>query len=305
MNLKVKIKDFEFENPLMNAAGVNCYTIDELEEIRNSKAASFVTKTCTLNTRQGNLEPRYYENELGSINSMGLPNLGIDYYLNYLESLDGTYFLSVTEMNTENIHKILEKINESSFNGLVELNLSCPNIEGKPQIAYDFKTTDKLLADIFKYFKKDLGVKLPPYFDLAHFDIMANILNKYPIRFVNSINSIGNAIIIDENDTVVIKPKNGFGGLGGEYIKPTALANVNAFYRRLNKDIKIIGTGGVNTGRDVYEHILCGAYMVQIGTRLQKEKSKVFERILNELKEIMKEKNYNSLDEFRGKLKTL
>ncbi len=57
----------------------------------------------------------------------------------------------------------------------------------------------------------------------------------------------------------MIRPKNGFGGIGGEYIKPTALANVHAFYQRLNPEIQIVGTGGVLTGRDAFEHILCGA----------------------------------------------
>jgi len=77
-----------------------------------------------------------------------------------------------------------------------------------------------------------------------------------------------------EDESVVIRPKNGFGGIGGEYIKPTALANVHAFYQRLNPEIQIVGTGGVLTGRDAFEHILCGASMVQIGTTLHKGNSK-------------------------------
>lgn len=52
--------------------------------------------------------------------------------------------------------------------GLVELNLSCPNVPGKPQIAYDFETTE-ILTEVFSYFTKPLGVKLPPYFDIVHF----------------------------------------------------------------------------------------------------------------------------------------
>ena len=107
------------------------------------------------------------------------------------------------------------------------------------------------------------------------------------------------------DESVVIKPKNGFGGIGGQYIKPTALANVHAFYQRLTPSIQIIGTGGVLTGRDVFEHILCEASMVQIGTSLQKKGSKVFSRLTWELKEIMNEKGYKTLDDFRGKLKYL
>ncbi|MBS5367390.1 MAG: dihydroorotate oxidase, partial [Streptococcus mitis] len=60
---------------------------------------------------------------------------------------------------------------------------------------------------------------------------------------------------------------------------------------------------GVLTGRDAFEHILCGASMVQVGTTLYKEGVGAFERITNELKEIMAEKGYESLEDFRGKLR--
>ena len=132
----------------------------------------------------------------------------------------------------------------------------------------------------------------------------AAIFNKFPLSFVNCVNSIGNGLYIDD-ETVVIRPKNGFGGIGGEYIKPTALANVHAFYQRLNPTIQIIGTGGVLTGRDAFEHILCGASMVQVGTTLHKEGVGVFERITEELKAIMLEKGYESIEDFRGKLNYL
>ena len=54
------------------------------------------------------------------------------------------------------------------------------------------------------------------------------------------------------------------------------LLNVHAFYQRLNPSIQIIGTGGVKTGRDAFEHILCGASMVQLGTILHQEGPEVF-----------------------------
>ena len=105
-------------------------------------------------------------------------------------------------------------------------------------------------------------MKLPPYFDIVHFDQAAAVFNQFPLVFVNCVNSIGNGLYI-EDESVVIKPKNGFGGIGGDYIKPTALANVHAFYQRLKPEIQIIGTGGVKSGRDAFERILCGASMVQ------------------------------------------
>ena len=244
VSTKTQIAGFEFANCLMNAAGVSCMTIAELEGVKNSAAGTFVTKTTTLDFRQGNPEPRYQDVPLGSINSMGLPNNGLDYYLDYLLDLqekepNRTFFLSLVGMSPEETHTILKKVQESEFCGLTELNLSCPNVPGKPQIAYDFETTDRILAEVFAYFTKPLGIKLPPYFDIVHFDQAAAIFNNYPLKFVNCVNSIGNGLYI-EDESVVICPKNGFGGIGGEYIKPTALANVHAFYQRLNPQIQII-----------------------------------------------------------------
>ena len=308
-SLRTQIAGFSFDNCLMNAAGVACMTVEELEEVRQSAAGSFVTKTATLEARAGNPEPRYRDVPLGSINSMGLPNQGIDYYLDYLLSLqesqpERTFFLSLVGMSPDETHTLLKKVQNSGFKGITELNLSCPNVPGKPQIAYDFETTKRILGEAFSYFDKPLGIKLPPYFDIVHFDQAAEVFNRHPLKFVNCVNSIGNGMYI-EDESVVIRPKNGFGGIGGEYIKPTALANVHAFYQRLNPSIQIIGTGGVYTGRDAFEHILCGASMVQIGTALHQQGVEVFERVSLGLKAIMVQKGYETLEDFKGKLKYL
>ena len=308
-SLRTQIAGFSFDNCLMNAAGVACMTVEELEEVRQSAAGSFVTKTATLEARTGNPEPRYRDVPLGSINSMGLPNQGIDYYLDYLLSLqesqpERAFFLSLVGMSPDETHTLLKKVQNSGFKGITELNLSCPNVPGKPQIAYDFETTERILGEAFGYFDKPLGIKLPPYFDIVHFDQAAEVFNRHPLKFVNCVNSIGNGMYI-EDESVVIRPKNGFGGIGGEYIKPTALANVHAFYQRLNPSIQIIGTGGVYTGRDAFEHILCGASMVQIGTALHQQGVEVFERVSLGLKAIMAKKGYEKLEDFKGKLKYL
>ena len=308
-SLRTQIAGFSFDNCLMNAAGVACMTVEELEEVRQSAAGSFVTKTATLEARAGNPEPRYRDVPLGSINSMGLPNQGIDYYLDYLLSLqesqpERTFFLSLVGMSPDETHTLLKKVQNSGFKGITELNLSCPNVPGKPQIAYDFEATERILGEAFGYFDKPLGIKLPPYFDIVHFDQAAEVFNRHPLKFVNCVNSIGNGMYI-EDESVVIRPKNGFGGIGGEYIKPTALANVHAFYQRLNPSIQIIGTGGIYTGRDAFEHILCGASMVQIGTALHQQGVEVFERVSLGLKAIMVQKGYETLEDFKGKLKYL
>ncbi len=311
MNLTSHIAQFEFENPLMNASGVWCDDTIKLNEMATSAAGSFVTKSATPNFREGNPSPRYVEVPLGTINSMGLPNLGFDFYLDYSinyqkENHGKINFLSIAGMTMDENLTMLQKINDSDFKGITELNLSCPNVPGKPQIGYDFEATERILTKTFEFFLKPIGVKLPPYFDLIHFDEMAKILNKFPLQYVNCINSIGNGLYINvDEESVVIKPKDGFGGIGGAYVKPTALANVRAFYTRLNPEISVIGCGGVESGSDVFEHLLCGASMVQIGSHLAKNSPQIFEKILSELQEIMTKKGYQKIDDFRGKLKSL
>ncbi|HFQ3932558.1 TPA: dihydroorotate oxidase [Enterococcus faecium] len=313
MSLETTFANHIFANPLMNASGVHCMTTQELDEPAHSEAGAFITKSCTINERKGNPEPRYFDVPLGSINSMGLPNLGFSYYLEYAlayekvqENQNQPLFFSIAGMSVQENLEMLEKIEKSGFNGITELNLSCPNVPGKPQLAYDFEATYETLKEVFSIFSKPLGIKLPPYFDFAHFDQMADILNQFPLTYVNAINSVGNGLYIDtEQEAVVIKPKEGFGGIGGEYIKPTALANVRAFYTRLKPEIQIIGTGGIRTGQDAFEHLLCGASMLQIGTELHKEGPEIFSRIIKELTQIMSEKGYTSIDEFKGKLRTI
>lgn len=195
MNLTSHLAQFEFENPLMNASGVWCDDAEKLDEMANSSAGSFVTKSATPNFREGNPSPRYIEVPLGSINSMGLPNLGFDFYLNYSienQKKNGhkVSFLSIAGMTLEDNLEMLHKINDSAFEGITELNLSCPNVPGKPQVGYDFEATERMLTQTFDFFKKPIGVKLPPYFDIVHFDEMAKILNQFPLHYVNCINSM-------------------------------------------------------------------------------------------------------------------
>ena len=153
VSLKTQIAGFSFDNCLMNAAGVACMTVEELEEVRQSSAGTFITKTATLTPRQGNPEPRYHDVPLGSINSMGLPNQGIDYYsglpcLPLQESEpERTFFLSLVGLSPGETHILLEKVQNSGFNGITELNLSCPNVAGKPQIAYDFENNRRLILN--------------------------------------------------------------------------------------------------------------------------------------------------------------
>jgi dihydroorotate dehydrogenase (fumarate) len=90
--------------------------------------------------------------------------------------------------------------------------------------------------------------------------------------------------------------------LGGQYIKPVALANLFSFHEKLKDHMPLVGVGGISTGWDAFEHVLCGASLVQIGSALQREGLSVFERLNRELTDILHHKKYRSLEECRGKL---
>ncbi len=294
---------------LYNASGPLCTSEEELHAIGKSSAGAILSKSATLEPRQGNEEPRYIETDWGSINSMGLPNNGYAFYARFSEQAkdyDKPYFVSVSGLShKDNLH-ILKELSGYEHITAIELNLSCPNVPGKPQTGYDFEQSRYLLERVFADAKQPIGVKLPPYFDMPHFEMMADILNDFPVSFVTCINSIGNGLVIDtDSEAVVIKPKGGFGGIGGDFVKPTALANVRKFYTLLDKKIAIIGCGGVKNGMDAFEHILCGASAVQVGTQFMREGTGCFNRIAGELSDIMHAKGYADIESFKGKLKTI
>ncbi|WP_185851680.1 dihydroorotate oxidase [Blattabacterium cuenoti] len=311
IDISSSINGIKLSSCIMNASGVLCCTEKELSEILMSSSGAVVTKSCTMVPRKGNLEPRYFEWNIGSINSMGLPNLGIDFYLNFLDRKKPKkpFFLSISGLSIEENYQLISKANISPNINAIELNLSCPNlVEKKNQVSlgYDFEKIYDFLKNIFKFYNKPLGVKLPPYFEDFHFEKMALILNQFPICFVTCINSLPNGLFVDTNkETTVLHPKKGFGGIGGRVIKPFSLANIRKFYVSLRKDISIIGCGGICYGKDIFEHILCGASAVQVGTQFFKEGIRVFDRLKNEFISILKEKNYSSIEEFKGKLNVI
>ena len=231
-DLSVNFIGVNFDNCLLNASGCLCTQLVELKELDDSDSGGIVCKSCSYSKRLGNPCPRYFSNHYGTLNSMGLPNEGYQYYVKLIGEFAKPYAISVAG----NLHNL-----------------------------------------VFKYLTF--------------------------IKFLTAINSVGNALIIDgANECVRIKPKNGLGGLGGKYIKPIALSNVWQLYNRFGDSVKIIGCGGIKSGMDVFEHILCGATLCQIGSQLLREGPSCFERIQRELKEIMEDKGYTQISDYRGKL---
>lgn len=352
---------------LYNASGALCTEDYELLNLYQSESAAVLTKSCTLRARKGNPEPRYHGRDGFSINSMGIPNWGCDYYLNVANAIVATaivaetftskpskpskpYFLSVSGLSPEENLDILKIVKGNPNIDAVELNVSCPNIQGKSQLGYDFKALDEFLSLVGQVWNVSvsdddsvsvsddvasdscstrstcpMGLKLPPYFDMAHFEEVAQIILKFKfIRFITCSNSLGNGLCIDtESESVVIKPKNGFGGIGGAPMKYTTLANVHKFYTLLNRErgnandascandasrgddagVDIIACGGITSGEDMFQLILAGAKACQVGTQLVERGLSVFTDYQNQLVQIMERKGYTQLSDFRGKLK--
>jgi len=322
--LSTSIGDLELPCCVYNAAGPRTNTQEHLELIADSASGAVLCKSATLEKRTGNPLPRYVElpNEGGgggtscptSMNSEGLPNAGIDYYISdevvsALKSSDHPnkpYIVSVSGLKLEsNLTMIAMAAAKDGVDG-IELNLACPNVPGKPIVAYDFEQLEDILQHVSELdlHGKSIGVKLAPYFDNTHFERVAATINKHDIDYVVCTNTIGNGLMVDTDlEMASIAPNGGFGGIAGGHIKYTALANVRKFRLLLEPRIKIVGVGGVSTGRDAFDLILCGAAAVQVGTAHKSEGPSCFNRIAKELEELMVQKGYSSIEDFRGKLK--
>lgn len=299
---------------IFNAAGPKDATYEELVPIAQSASAAITMKSCTLEPRDGNPEPRYAFTAApyGSVSASGLPNLGYRAYVELAQRMKREYaqkpvVASVAGLTLEEFPTLVKAFQESDAD-LIEVNLhSCPKEKHKPQLAYDAQAIDKVLTSIMQLGKKPVGVKLPMYSDTDHIEKLANLFKKHSVAFVSTVSSVSPALVINsETETAVIKPKAGMGGMGGAYVKPFALANVRVFSNCLSDTgISVIGVGGIHTGKDVFDFLLSGADAVQIGTTFYEEGPTCFQRVADEFASIMQAKQYKSIAAAKGKLKLL
>ena len=157
MDITTKIGKCILEYPVMNASGPKCSTKEELIDLAFSDSSAILSKSCTINQREGNPKPRYFDNSYLSINSMGLPNKGYKYYIDIIDKLSSNnvkpYIISIAGICLDDniliINSIQNKLKENiDWNVGIEINLSCPNIIGKGQLAYDFENMDNYLNNL-------------------------------------------------------------------------------------------------------------------------------------------------------------
>lgn len=231
MSLKTTVGGLEFTSCIYNASGPRTGSIEALRKIGESKSGAILSKSSTLLSQTGNPMPRFI-NKIdlgcqfcqGSMNSEGLPNSGIDYYINAdeiksLRQYNKKYIVSLSGLKLEDNIEMLGRVLHCEDVDGIELNLACPNIPDKPIIAYDFDQIDLVLSEVQKYgyfnTSKPIGIKLAPYFDMSHVKKVIDIIVKYPIKYIVTINTIGNCLFVDyDKECSVIVPKGGFGGLG-------------------------------------------------------------------------------------------
>jgi len=319
MDLTTSVADIPLKTCLYNASGPRSGTAAALHKVATSKSGAVLTKSATLEKQAGNPMPRTWHGSAASLNSEGLPNNGIDYYVaedTYKETMEGEdkpYFVSLSGKTMSDNLAMLAKVVEASIPiAAVEINLACPNVIGKPIIAYDFDQLRSILAELKAFAKKNsncppLGVKMPPYLDMMHFQEAASILNEFKdtIHFVATINTLGNALSIDIHAEMPnISSNQGFAGLSGPAVKFTALANVKKMRELLDDEIDVVGVGGITSGQDLFEMLLVGASACQTATAHWKEGPVCFGRILKELEDLMRRKGYTTIKDFQGKMNT-
>lgn len=296
-----------------NACGVNDEVLPQLLKISSSDSAAILLKSVSINPRKGNESPKYVVKSPlipgGTLNSIGLSNKGLEQNLEYLKILKSEtnkpVFVSLTNFSDEENLELLKSFQKQNLADLIELNVSCPNVGTKGLLGYYPKKLDDYLSKIDEVKTGiPLGLKLPPYLEEVHFDEVSEVILKHKIDFIVCCNTLGNALVIDPvKESVLIKPNYGRGGLGGSYLKPIALANVNSFYRRLKGKVDIVGAGGVLKGTDAFEYLLAGSCSVQVGTGFAQQGIGIFKKIHDELKKILESKSYKNLNQVIGSLK--
>jgi len=320
INISTTVGGVELSSCVYNASGPRTGSSAALAKIAGSAAGAVLTKSATLISQTGNPQPRIWHSsdDKASMNSEGLPNSGIDYYIDpttISETLAGyspgstkPYMVSISGKTLQDNLEMLDRISkvQDTIAG-VELNLACPNVIGKPIIGYDFDQLRDILKTIeSKKYTFILGLKLPPYLDSKHLQLAAAIINEYSnmVRYVVCINTIGNALAVDPiSESPYISANNGLAGLSGAAVKYTALANVRQMRQELDRTIDIVGVGGIESGVDVFNMLLCGANAVQVGTCHWKEGPECFNRICEELKAFMAEKGYVDVKDVIGGLR--
>ena len=158
----------------------------------------------------------------------------------------------------------------------------------------------KPIAEVAKALGESVSIpifaKLSPHvINIAQF---ANAVEKY-VDGVVAINTYGPTLFIDvETGKPQLGSESGYGWLSGPALKPIAVRCVADVARAVK--VPVIGVGGILCGLDAIEHIMAGAWAVQICTGAILEGPSIYGRVAKEIEEFLKEHGYDSIEDIRG-----
>ena len=296
-DLRVKIADIEFKNPLIAASGTFGFGKEYEEYYDISKLGGVSTKGLTLNPKDGNEGIRLFETPSGLMNSIGLENPGIqafiDKELDFLLSKDLITLVNIGGNNIEDYLEAVRLISETEAQ-MIELNISCPNVKSGG-MAFGIKTC--VAKDVVKKVRditdKPLIVKLSPNAnDIVEMAKAREEVGADALSLVNTFNAM--AIDIDRRKTVF---NNKTAGLSGPAIKPIALRMTYEVAKAVN--IPVIGMGGIRNYTDVIEFIMAGASAVQVGT-MNFTEPMIMANMVEDLEKYMNDNKIESFEEIRG-----
>lgn len=241
--------------------------------------AAFVSKTITLQPRQGNPPPRLWETPAGMINSIGLPNKGLAGYLREdLPELTGMVgdptltadgqarpvplITNIMGSSATELAELIEACDARSEISAIELNVSCPNVATGLDIGADPRQLEAVVRAVRGLTGKPLIVKLTPNAaDVPACALAAEEAGADAVSLINTLRAMALA-----PGAVDGRPWLGgrTGGLSGPAIRPVALAQVAAVARRVA--IPVVGMGGVQSAADARQLLDVGATLVAVGT---------------------------------------
>lgn len=225
---------------------------------------AFVSKTITLEPRQGNPPPRLWETPGGLINSIGLPNKGLDGFLASdlpeLAALPVPLIVSVMGFSRDELATLVAAVGARDEVAMLELNVSCPNVETGLVMGADPAETALAVERVRPETEKPLIVKLTPNAaDPAAVAVAAQETGADAVSLVNTLKGMA------------LHPRTGepwlggrTGGVSGPAIRAIALEQVAAVAGRV--EIPVIGMGGIATGRHAADFVAAGASAVAVGT---------------------------------------
>jgi dihydroorotate dehydrogenase (NAD+) catalytic subunit len=296
--LTVDLAGLHLTNPTVLASGILGYTRETLENIVKGGAGAVITKSVGLKPRKGYANPTVVQVECGLVNAMGLPNPGIDDFLEELhetkKALKVPLIASVYGCSAQEYAAVSKKATGAGADA-VELNVSCPHVKKTgSEIGQDQKTLSEVVKGVKSSISRPVIVKLSP--NVTNIVDIAQTAVKAGADALTIMNTV-KAMAIDVDTTMPVLG-NRVGGLSGPAIKPIALRCVYEVYEQV--DVPIMGCGGVVEWRDAVEFLLAGASAVQIGTAISLKGPGIFKTVAHGIREYLKSKGFARLHEIVG-----